>query len=103
MNKEQLVTRLASLNVSQQSIEGTSKWCVFYMKVGLYVHFVLWLRFRYACPWAKVDVCRVREARSCAALRNPWLSHCPLLAWGVKECLHRRIHPKLSLQTCMTI
>lgn len=34
VNREQLVTKLAGLNSSQQSIESTSKWCVFYMKVS---------------------------------------------------------------------
>ncbi|EFJ41822.1 hypothetical protein VOLCADRAFT_98220 [Volvox carteri f. nagariensis] len=32
VNRESLVSRLQSLNVSQQSIEGTSKWCLFYIK-----------------------------------------------------------------------
>lgn len=32
VNRESLVQRLQSLNASQQSIEGTSKWCLFYIK-----------------------------------------------------------------------
>jgi regulator of Ty1 transposition protein 103 len=32
VNRETLVSRLQSLNASQQSIEGNSKWCIFYNK-----------------------------------------------------------------------
>ncbi len=32
VNRESLVQRLQTLNISQQSIEGTSKWCLFYVK-----------------------------------------------------------------------
>lgn len=32
VNRESLVQRLQTLNVTQQSIEGTSKWCLFYVK-----------------------------------------------------------------------
>lgn len=32
VNRDSLVQRLQTLNITQQSIEGTAKWCLFYIK-----------------------------------------------------------------------